>query len=322
MDKVKKILDDITTNKDFLYIIQPFSIGDFFYTGGLAHAVQKKKNKTATVLIVRERMKNLGITYKNFANVICLPDNVIEALKQYFHATGNYEGDNYIYGHFHNGKNGYIWDDTLHLIDRYKKNVFDIPMDTEYLSPVVPAVSEQDGVNLRKKYILDKYHTIIISPYVHSTKQLDIRFWEILAEQLKSRGYVVYTNTDGFSEKPVAGTNAISTNLREMYFISDKIKCFIGSRNGLFDFLALTKLKIMNINPFPDWLWDIGLMYPNCNNRTFYNAVEYVRPIAAYLGKSKVNFQMNLSHPNIKSEDVFYSYESMLNAILTDVEKI
>ena len=323
MYRVKKFLDELTVNKDFLHIIQPFSIGDFIYAGGLAHAAQKKKNKQATVLIVNERMKNLGITYSNFANIVFLPGEAMEALKQYFYVTGNYEGGNYIYGHFHAGKNGgYIWDDTLHLIDRYKKNIFDIPMNTEFVPPVVPAVSEQNIVRLNKKYILDKFHTVIILPYVHSTRQLDIKFWELLAEKLKAQGHVVYTNTNGFSEKPVAGTNAISTNLREMYFISDKIKCFIGSRNGIFDFLALTKATIMNINPFPEWLWDISLMYPNSKNRTFYNAVEYVKPIADYLGKSKVNAQINLSHSKIRPTDIFYSYEDILNSILTDAEKI
>ena len=322
MDKIKKFLDELTANKDFLYIIQPFSVGDFLYASGLSHAVQKRKNKKATVLIVRERMKNLGITYENFADIIFLPNNAMEALKQYFYVTGDYEGDNYIFGHFHVRKTGsYIWDDTLHLIDRYKKNVLDIPLDTTFIPPIVSAISEQNIADLNRKYILDK-RTIIICPYVHSTRQLDMSFWEILAQQLKARGYVVYTNTDGFSEKPVAGTDAISPNFRELAFIAGKIKCIIGSRTGIFDFLALTDAKLMNINPFPAWLWDLDLMYPGCNNRTFYNAVDFVQPIVKYIEQEKVNANIELSHPNIRTEDIFYSYEDILNSILTDAEKI
>ena len=97
-------------------------------------------------MVVRERMKNLGITYKNFSDILFLPNNVMDDLLQYFYATGDYEGDNYIYGHLHHRAGGglydYIWDETLHLIDRYKKNVFDIPLDTEYISPIVPAISK------------------------------------------------------------------------------------------------------------------------------------------------------------------------------------
>ena len=321
MERVKKFLDELTPNKDFLYIILPYSLGDIFNVGGLTHAVQKRKNKRATVLVVRERMKNLGVTYANLADIILLPDNVMDVLMYYFRATGDYEGDNYIYGHFRMREDGnFIWDETLHLIDRYKKDVFHIPMDTEYIPPIVPAISEQNIADLNSKYILDK-RTVIISPYVHSTRQLDMRFWEILAQELKARGHIVYTNTDGFSEKPVAGTEAISTNFRELAFIADKIKCFIGSRNGVFEFLVFTNLKLMNINPFPEWKWDVGLLYPKCNNRTYYNAVDYIAPIANYLQQTKVGATINLSHPNIRAEDIFYTYEDILRAILTDVER-
>ena len=321
MEKVKDFLNKLAANKDFLYIIQPFSVGDFLYVGGLSHAVQKRKNKKATVLIVQERMKNLGITYENLADIIYLPNNIMDALRGYFYSTGDYEGDNYIYGHFHTGEHGYIWDDTVHLINRYKKNVLKVPLDTKFITPIVYAISEQNIADLSQKYILDKSRTIIIAPYVHSTRQLPIEFWETLAQQLKSRGYIVYTNTDGFSEKPVAGTDAISPNFRELNFMADKIKCFIGSRSGIFDFLGLTETNLININPFPEWFWDLTLMYPDCNNRTLYNAIYYVEPIVTYLQKSKVNANVALSHPKINTKDIFYSYKDILSAILTDVEK-
>ena len=135
---LKKFFNSICTNKDFLYIIQPCSIGDVLYTGGLSHAVQKRKNKKATVLVVLERMKNLGITYENLADIIYLPSSMSGVTEQYFYATGDYEGDNYIYGHFHNEGNGHIQDDNLNIIDCYKKNVFDIPLDTKFTPPTFP----------------------------------------------------------------------------------------------------------------------------------------------------------------------------------------
>ncbi|MBQ9487073.1 MAG: hypothetical protein IJU91_04625, partial [Selenomonadaceae bacterium] len=95
LDDVKNFIRQITPNQDWLYIFQPFSVGDFFYTGGLSLAVQKRKNKSATVLIVRERLKNLGVTYENFADIIFLPNDTMSIIQQYFYITGDYEGDNY-----------------------------------------------------------------------------------------------------------------------------------------------------------------------------------------------------------------------------------
>ena len=321
--ELRNFFHSIYENKDFLYIIQPCSIGDVLYTGGLSYAVQKRKNKEASVLVLLERMKNLGITYKNLAGIIYLPSYMSGATEQYFYQTGDYEGDNYIYGHFRNEGNGYVFDDNLNMIDRCKKNIFNIPLDAEFIPPVVFPISEQNINELNEKYILDKSRTIIILPHAHTLELAVPNFWEVLVQQLKARGYIVYTNTDGIREKPVEGTEAISPNFRELFFISDKVKCFIGIRNGIFDFLAMTKARLMNISTFAQWWFcDLSIMYPNCNNRTFYDAVNYLRPIAAYFQKEKVKAQINLSHEKINPKDIFYSYKEMLTAMLQDLEKM
>ena len=64
---------------------------------------KQKKNKRATVLILKDRMKNLSITYKNLADIIYLDKSLMDVLMKYFYFTGEYEGDNFIYGHFHTG---------------------------------------------------------------------------------------------------------------------------------------------------------------------------------------------------------------------------
>ena len=61
---------------------------------------KQKKNKRATVLILKDRMKNLSITYKNLADIIYLDKSLMDVLMKYFYFTGEYEGDNFIYGHF------------------------------------------------------------------------------------------------------------------------------------------------------------------------------------------------------------------------------
>lgn len=321
IDQVKNFIEQTAARKDWLYIFQPCSIGDFFYTGGLSQAVQERKNKSATVLVVKERMKNLHVTYKNFAQILYLSNDTMTAVQNYFYLTGNYEADNYIYGHLKmSAKGSYIWDETIHLIDRYKKNVFSIPLNTPYVPPIVEKISAEDEQELEKRYTLDKDRTIIISPYVHSTKQLDMSFWENLVIHLKQRGCVVYTNTDGFSEQPVAGTEPITTTFPQLFFVSSKIKCFIGSRNGVFDFLGMTNTRLLNINTFPDWLWDVSILYPQSNNRTFYNAMNYALPVMEYFKKSGVTATISLNHQKIKPSDIFYDYETLLREILNSIE--
>lgn len=324
LNQMKNFIDNVTVRKDWLYIFDPCSIGDFLYNGGLSRAVQKRKNKSAVVLVVKDRMRNLHLTYENFAQILYYPDNVMNAVQLYFYETSNYESDNYIYGHFKmkpNGNHGeyFFSDENLHLIDRYKKDVFSIPQDTPYEMPIVEDISRQDKIELAQRYTLDKDKTVIILPYVHSTRQLSMDFWESLAFKLKQRGCIVYTNTDGFSEKPVAGTEAISPNFPQLYFLSDKVRCFIGSRSGIFDFLALTEAKILNINSFPDWIWEVGILYPECNNRTFYDAVDYLKPVAEYFEKGRVDAEISISHPKINPADVFFDYETMTEEILNGV---
>ena len=320
LESVKNFINQLTPKKDLLYIIQPCSVGDFFYTGGLSLAVQKRKKKRATVLIVKERMKNLGLTYKNFEDIVYLPDDTMNVVMEYCRATGDYEGDNYIYGHFHTTPDRkFIWDETLHLIDRYKKNVFKIPMDTPYAKPIVPPLTEENISELHKKYILDKQRTIIIAPYTHSTKQLDMRFWMFLAMTLTEKNYIVYTNVDGISEQAVPGTQPITTNMLELYYIADKIRCFIGGRVGIFDFLALTEAKTFTLNTFPDWLWDVSELYPQFDNHSFFNAMEYMLPVQGYLKEKNVKAEIKFSHEHIPSEDICYSYEEIFNKVLNGV---
>ena len=322
---VKNFIQELTPKKDLLYIFQPCSVGDFFYTGGLSLAVQKRKNKRGTVLICKDRMKNLGVTYENFRDIVYLPNDTMDIVREYFYASGDYEGDNYIYGHFHKPKQGgnFIWDETLHLIDRYKKDVFKIPMDTPYAKPVVPKISDENIAELHKKYIIDKNKTIIITPYTYSSKPLDMRFWMFLVMVLTEKGYVCYTSVNKAveTEQPIPGTQPMTINFRELHYLSDKVKCFLGSRVGIFDFLALTEAKMIDISPFPSWLFDTGSMYQNSNSKTLYNAIDYIAPFTEYLKKEKVHAEIKFSHEHIPTEDICYSYEEIFNRVLNDVEK-
>ena len=337
LDDVKNFIRQITPNQDWLYIIQPGSIGDMLLTMMLSHGVQKRKNKSATVLIALERMKTLSTVCENIAGIVYLPDPMIRLVQHYCCTTGEYEGDNYIYGLLHlktekigggyeynanlTYKANYDKDPTLSFIDNYKKKVFDIPLETSLMSPIISPISEENIVALNKQYILNKDHTIVFCPYALTYKNVGTRFWETLAQKFKATNYIVYTNVAG-NEKPIDGTLPLAVNFAELNFIADKVKCFIGLRTGLMDFLALTKSKIFCLSPFPEWADELSINYPGCDNTTLYYVLEdYILPIKNYFQKDTVNAQINLSHPRINSSNIYFLYEDLLNRILDEVEK-
>ena len=70
MEEMRTFFYEITENPEWLYLFAPYSIGDFLIAGGLSYAVQAKKNKSATVLIAQDRMKNLDVSYENVIGTI------------------------------------------------------------------------------------------------------------------------------------------------------------------------------------------------------------------------------------------------------------
>ena len=66
----------------------------------------------------------------------------------------------------------------------------------------------------------------------------------------------------------------------------------------------------------------LDILYPKCNVKVIYNAVDYMFPLGIYFKEDNVNFQIKLSHKHIKSEDICYSYEEIFNNILNEIEEI
>ena len=320
VEEIRTFLYEITENQEWLYLFAPYSIGDFLIAGGLSYAVQAKKNKSATVLIAQERMKNLAVSYENVIATIYIPIDLVKATNAFVQATATYEYDNFIYGNFHEGTTG-AFDPNFKAVDRFKKYVFDLPLDTPLVYPTIKALDFKKVIELREKYFLDKNKTIILLPHAKTLSSLDKNFWVTMAEILRGKNYIVYTNVAD-DEKPVEGTLPITTNFAELYHIADKVKCFIGLRSGIFDFLAMTDAKIFNILDFPRWDWDIKFNYPNCDAQTFYDAVKYKQPLEDYLKEKNLSQNIQLNHEHINSADVYFSYEDILSAIINAVEKI
>ena len=319
-EEMENFLNEITPNKDWLYLLAPFSIGDFLIAGGLSYAAQTKKNKSATVLIAQDRMKNLGITFENVVGTIYLPIDLINAVGTFITATENYERDNFFYGNYKIGDNR-AYDDSINAVERFKRYVFDLPLATPLMPPIVNSLTAENISALREKYILDKNRTVILLPYAKTFDNLDVNFWVNMAKIFAEKNYIVYTNVAG-DEKPIAGTTPLNVNFAELNFIADNVKCFIGLRSGIFDFLGMTGAKIFCILKFAMWDWDIKFLYGHDNGKTFYDAVKYKKPLEDYLKSKGLPPKIELSHPHIARSNIYFSYEDILNAIVYEVEKI
>lgn len=195
---IEEIFNALIVERDALYIFQPCSIGDVIHSAGFSHAVQRRKNKSATIMVVADRMKNLGMSWDNVAGFIYLPFQILNAIRWHFVATNNYEGDNWIHGHLKIDADGkFVKDDSLNLFDLYRKTIFNIPLDTPFIPPTMAPISAENIAALHEKYFIDEARTVILLPYANSLPNMDPRFWENLAARLMARNYVVYTNTGG-----------------------------------------------------------------------------------------------------------------------------
>ena len=355
-EEIKLYIERITGNKNFLYIIQPYGMASVLMSGGLSHAVQARKNKSATVLLLSDSLKNIGLNWENVTAIKYFPVDIMELFNKYFFETQDWEGENFIYGNFHqetpkpdaekvadsdtavsssveiksdveksgdkksDKKNDFV--SKLNIIDQFKEKILDLPLDTEFHYPILDNISDENAAALHEKYILDKNKTVVISPYFDYSPIAAVKFWTDFTKTLTDKGYIVYTNIQEIYQAPINGTLPLNVSFAEMHYIADKVKCFAGIRNGVFDFLAMTDAKIFSVENFPLWQQNLKILYPNCNNvRTFYNTAELLSPLRKLMMTSNTGAKFELHHEKINDEDIFYTQKSILNALLDSVQK-
>lgn len=349
-EEIRLYIERITGNKDFLYIIQPYGLASVLISGGLSHAVQARKNKSATVLLLGDSLKNLGLTWKNVTSIKYFPVDTMELFNKYFSETQDWEGENFIYGNFHqeikNPDDENIFDsetavasdvekfddelsdkkkvdfEEISTVDQFKEKVFDLPPDTEFHYPIFDELSDETAAALNQKYILDRNKTVIICPYFDYSPIAAVKFWTDFAKTLNDDGYIVYTNIQEIYQAPIEGTLPLNVSFAELHYLADKVKCFAGIRSGILDFLALTDAKIFSIETFPIWQQNLKILYPKCNVRTFYDTSALIQPLRKLMTDSNTNAKFELHHEKINDEDIFYTQKSILNALLNSVQKI
>ena len=310
LDEAKNFFEQLTQYKKLLYVIVPHSIGDVIFNAAFSVYVQKRKNKLGTILIVNERMKGLDLDYPHIAGIIYLSTYQLEVLRIYILSTKLFETENTFYGHFDVDEKGLPKTDiNLNMVENYRQIVYSLPPDAPFQLPPSPKkISEQNISELKQKYFIDKERTVIIFPQANSDVNLPPKFWEVLTERLKAKNYKVYTNIAATWEQLIAGTEPLTANFRELYWLSKQIRCVIGLRSGIFDFLAATSdVQIFSVAYFPHDSSYWHELSPKCNVKIFQSITKFIAPLAEQCRKYGVNVNIRLTHKKVKPEEIYLS---------------
>ena len=313
------------------YAILPCSLGDLLMSGGLMHAMPQKFGKQSVVLLAHERFSSFEVAFDGVSEIKYLPQLALSAMREYVNATKQFITANYAFGHFRfDDKRNFVWSKELHnSVDRYKHDVYDLPLDTPFRNPIVKDISTEAKVRLNREYIIDKNRTVILAPYANSMRLMSPNFWLRLAAELNRRGFVVYTNVGksptGMFEPPLQGTRPINVSLNEIFFLADKLRCFVSFRSGLCDLLAFANTHLICLRPQTvDFADDMKVIFPNTPSRidTLYFDFEFFPKINALLEEHNVSgMQIGaIKHKAIPDGRVFWNEDALLAAILRAVE--
>ena len=227
--------------------------------------------------------------------------------------------------YFKMGQNGYIYNENLSFIDRYKEDVFSLPMDTELIPPLINSLADYQKQRLHETYILDKERTIIIMPY-SSSGTFEESFWIKLVFELKQKNkdYVIYTNVASPREKVIPGTSPIVTTFPELVYLAEKVNCFIGHRSGIFDLLAFTNAKLLYMNRDVEnwWFFDLNLNFHHTNSRAFYIASDSEQAgLKAFMQQNNISSIDNVNfYGRVEGRDVALDMDSLLEKVIDAVD--
>lgn len=152
---------------------------------------------------------------------------------------------------FHNNiiGGGWFWPDIKYqaevpeiYIAGYCYNVMDLHLSyhTQHVNITTPVA--QNDENLQKLILKNKIRkgrAVLLVPYAQSAVQMEIEWWEKIADILLKRGYQVFTNVKNGMEKAVQGTVSIQIPLKYVPGMIDHMGSCITIRCGLSDLIAV-----------------------------------------------------------------------------------
>lgn len=138
-----------------------------------------------------------------------------------------------------------------------KKIIFPfLPSNANIEFPLVPKV----GINSIEDFQQNKKRIVILNPFSNSMCGDEHYLWETIADNLLSRGYIVYTNVMKH-QKEVKGTKRLDCSIVELYNICNEIPLFISIRSGIIDFTISS-----TCNKFVIWYMDSSIALRSIKN--------------------------------------------------------
>jgi ADP-heptose:LPS heptosyltransferase len=253
------VYGDVHLDHDTFYIVCPYGIGDTLYVASLAESFKKSRSIAKLCLIVKQGHRQIPDWFDAIDEKI-VSDEIVNTLNLFSIFIGNYEYNNYLYGHFRKDKNGAILPEygaceIKNMIYRYKKLVFHLPPECLLEEPKITPDE------LLFERLMSEYHfnqnCIILMPYANSTALISAQFWAVLASFFINLGFTVFTNVKDAEESPVLNTIGLCADLATMAAICECCRLVISLRSGICDILAFTETNLVVLNTseyhFNEW---------------------------------------------------------------------
>lgn len=138
-----------------------------------------------------------------------------------------------------------------------KKIIFPfLPLNASIEFPLVPKVD----INSIKDFQKNKKRIVILNPFSNSMCDDEKELWEMIADNLFLRGYIVYTNVMKH-QKEVKDTKRLECSIIELYNICNEIPLFVSVRSGIIDFTISSRCDKVVI-----WYMDSSISLKSLKN--------------------------------------------------------
>ena len=246
--KTKQLLKKLNKKYPYYKKVHVFShLGDTCF----ALSLLKSLPKTNILVVAPNNLKKIVKLYDDYYNdAIFINDKLSSQCKEVaespFCSIFNKAKNNIVpwpWYYYKNGMELQIKCSAMYAIQR-DYDVYDI--ESHLTFPNVPNVSDERVMNILQCEIEDFKRIIIISPYANSSPALDECDWIKLVEMLNNKGLTIYSNVTS-QQNEIAGTKRLECTLIDFYNICKRVKCLLGVRSGIFDFVISSGINVVSL---------------------------------------------------------------------------
>ncbi len=236
--KLKKIQEEVENSALF---ITSYALGDVIYAMAYLKIWRAQNSGKTVVLIADPKKREVIESYSDYDKVIyyerstSMGKGVLVHLNgsRFYSFLGRKRGIyNTIPQQIYGGRTGR---DNLDLMKEY----FQIPINSEVTYPHPQKVQ----IKSISDFESNKDRIVIINPYSGGRTICEcVDLLNRIADVLKRRGYIVFSNIVG-DQEPLEGTYPLRCGLLELYSIVDMIPMMVSVRSGIMDWLISTRAK-------------------------------------------------------------------------------